>query len=245
MGYASANERPLPSAPIWIGISNGNGLVDVDDDTEIKNVAATGLLMEHPPHDLSNSETISAEELAGDVSPVQAAGEVAEIGAAADVDFQSVDRNYIDVERLALLILFAVATVGAAIAVVVMWLSGVEWWLQSLAAAGMILGCVLLLLSALLWPGIEYRHIRWRLSEKGLEIQRGVFFKHQIAVPWARAQHADVSQGPLQRIFEIGSLTVHTAGTKNSSVTIDGLNHAQALRLRDEIIRQRKAIDVV
>lgn len=159
--------------------------------------------------------------------------------------FQFVDPHFVDVERLALLILFAAATLAAVITFLFMWLSGVDAILQTWAAVGMAAVCAMLLGCAVVWPGIEYRHLHWRLSEMGLEIRRGVFWKHRTAVPWARAQHADVSQGPLQRIFEIGSLTIHTAGTSNSSVTIDGLNHDQALRLRDEIIGQRKAHDVV
>lgn len=159
--------------------------------------------------------------------------------------FLSVDPHFVAVERLALLILFAVATLASVIAYVFMWLGDVDPLLQTWGTVAMIVVCFLLLGTALVWPGIEYRHLHWRLSEMGLEIRRGVFWKHRIAVPWARAQHADVSQGPLQRMFEIGSLTIHTAGTSNSSVTIDGLNHDRALKLRDEIIGQRKAHDVV
>jgi membrane protein YdbS with pleckstrin-like domain len=159
--------------------------------------------------------------------------------------FQPVDDRFVDAQRLTLLILFAIATLGSGIAYVFMWLTGADELLRIISGLGLIAVCTLLFFTAIFWPRIEHRHLRWRLSDCGFEIHRGVFWKHQIAVPWARAQHADVSQGPLQRMFEMGSLTIHTAGTKNSSVTLDGLNHAQAIQLRDEIIRQRKANDVV
>jgi membrane protein YdbS with pleckstrin-like domain len=102
-----------------------------------------------------------------------------------------------------------------------------------------------LLWLAIYWPAVEHRHVRWSAGPKGVEIKRGVFWKHQIAIPWARVQHADVSQGPLARQFSIGNLTIHTAGTKHASIDIEGLNHAVAIELRDEVIRQRKAGDVV
>ena len=160
-------------------------------------------------------------------------------------DFQPIDARFIPCERLSSLILFIGTTLGSIVAYVAMWITGAESVMMVLAAITLSVICLGLLFNATFWPPIEYRHIHWKLSDVGLEIRRGVLWKHQIAIPWARAQHADVSQGPLQRMFEIGSLTIHTAGTKNSSVTIDGLAHTQAIEMRDEIIRQRKEHDVV
>ncbi len=89
-----------------------------------------------------------------------------------------------------------------------------------------------------------YRTTRWRLNDSGLEIQRGVWWKHRIAIPTTRVQHVDVSQGPLQRVFRLGTLTVHTAGTKNASIELAGLEHEQAILLRDELIEQKGTADV-
>ena len=95
------------------------------------------------------------------------------------------------------------------------------------------------------WPSLKYNRTFWRLSEDGLEIRRGVVWRHQISVPRARVQHADVVQGPLQRHYGVATLIVHTAGTQNSSVGLVGLTHATAVDLRDELIRQGKEIHVV
>jgi hypothetical protein len=54
-----------------------------------------------------------------------------------------------------------------------------------------------------------------------------------------------VSQGPLERKFELGTLTIHTAGTENASVAIDGLAHVTAIELRDKLVAQRKSGYVV
>lgn len=93
------------------------------------------------------------------------------------------------------------------------------------------------------WPQIKHRHYRWRSSDAGMEIHRGVLWKHRIAVPILRVQHVDVSQGPVQRLFELGSLTIHTAGTKNASVMIEGLEYDTALQLRDELLAQKETLD--
>jgi len=207
------------------------------------------VLMQQPPQDTSPAQGLPAENPLASAAEASHAGQPdgreAQTEMGSEDGFQPIDPRFIPLERLASLILFIVTTIGSMVAFVAMLLSDAEPVFMILAGVGLTLLCVSLLWSAVFWPPIEYRHSHWKLSEVGLEIRRGVLWKHQIAIPWARAQHADVSQGPLQRMFEIGSLTIHTAGTKNSSVTIDGLAHTRAIELRDEIIRQRKEHDVV
>jgi len=122
--------------------------------------------------------------------------------------------------------------------------NGLGWLFYICLAVGAIL-YLLLLWYTIFWPAIEHRNRSWRLTDVGLELRHGVWWKHMHAVPWSRVQHADVTQGPLQRMYGVGTLTVHTAGTANSSVNLSGLSHEVAIQLRDEIIRQRAMGDVV
>lgn len=94
------------------------------------------------------------------------------------------------------------------------------------------------------WPKMEFRHTQWRVNDAGMEIRRGVFWRHRVSIPTARVQHVDVSQGPVQRLFRLGKLTIHTAGTKNASVELDGLEYDQALLVRDQLIEQKESLDV-
>jgi membrane protein YdbS with pleckstrin-like domain len=86
------------------------------------------------------------------------------------------------------------------------------------------------------WPAVRYRHLRYRLDPQGFTIRRGVVWRSVTSVPRSRVQHTDVSQGPLQRAFELATLVVHTAGTQDSSVSLGGLTHGVALRIRDYLI---------
>ena len=56
------------------------------------------------------------------------------------------------------------------------------------------------------WPVLELRHTRWRIDTDGLEIRRGVVWRHTISVPRERIQHTDVAQGPIQRRFGLATL---------------------------------------
>ena len=86
-----------------------------------------------------------------------------------------------------------------------------------------------------LWTAARHRHLRYRVDESGLRIRRGVFWRKVILIPTSRVQHTDVSQGPVQRSFELATLTVHTAGTEGASISLAGLEHATATRLCDHL----------
>ncbi len=163
----------------------------------------------------------------------------------AEAVYNKLDPRYIPVQRIAGLIFATCIFVTACVVLTILFIAkGLNIGLMIAAPCAMLL-CLILFVMAIVWPPISYRHIRWRLTTTGLEIRRGVIWRHQITIPIARVQHADVSQGPLQRQYDLGTLTVHTAGTQNASIEMDGLTHQIAVWLRDEIIRQRKASDVV
>ena len=74
------------------------------------------------------------------------------------------------------------------------------------------------------------------IDERGLEIRRGVIWKRVVNVPRSRVQHTDVSQGPLERRYGLGTLVIYTAGTEYARITLAGLEHAVALALRENLM---------
>lgn len=105
---------------------------------------------------------------------------------------------------------------------------------------GLLLVYALLLLFAYKWPAVRHERLRYLVDEGGLRIRRGVFWRKVIWIPISRVQHTDVSQGPLQRKFELATLTVHTAGTSGASISLEGLEHTVARRLCDQLRPERK-----
>ena len=159
--------------------------------------------------------------------------------------FLPVDPNNINVETIALVILSCVATVVAAGLLIFIFVNYEFGWLltgSSAVAATGVIGCFVFAFS---WPRLEYKWTQFRIDPAGVEIHHGVLWRHQVCVPIGRVQHADVSQGPLQRINGVATLTMHTAGTSNASVSLEGLNHQMAIDIRDWIVDQRKSHDAV
>lgn len=159
--------------------------------------------------------------------------------------FWELDPRNVIVSQLSGYIFSAFLTLGALVGLVFLWFTVESAWVfYSLLGAGATL-CLGSWVMSLVWPGIDHRHASWRLDAEGLEIRQGVFWKHRVTVPLGRVQHSDVSQGPLQRMYDLGTLKVHTAGTTNASVGLEGLEHRVALELRDLIVAQRKDQRVV
>jgi len=94
------------------------------------------------------------------------------------------------------------------------------------------------------WPQLQHRHAAYRVGEGGIEIRRGVWWRRVVNVPRSRVQHTDVSEGPVERRFGLGTLVIYTAGTDHAKVELPGLDHALALRIRDHLL-PREADDAV
>lgn len=86
------------------------------------------------------------------------------------------------------------------------------------------------------WPAIAYRVASYRVDGLGLEVKRGVFWRTVTHIPRSRVQHTDVSQGPLERRYGLGTLMVYTAGTAHSKVTVPGLDYAVAQAIRENLL---------
>jgi len=84
-------------------------------------------------------------------------------------------------------------------------------------------------------PMKRYRSRGYHISDDRLRVVKGVMFHADTVVPFSRVQHLDVEQNPLERMFGIARLILHTAGTHNASVILPGLAHGDAITMREAI----------
>ncbi len=108
-------------------------------------------------------------------------------------------------------------------------------FLSPLAPVVVIIGGILL---AWWWPSISYRHLRFGVDETGIAIESGVIWRSRIALPRVRIQHTDVSQGPLERRYGVGTLKMYTAGSRHTKIELPGLRHEDAIALRDALLAE-------
>ena len=117
-----------------------------------------------------------------------------------------------------------------------------------LLGAGLVLavvigaGAALLIPAAVLGVGvaswlIEWRRYRaWGYTERDsdLVVQRGVLFRRVSVVPYGRMQFIDVSAGPVDRVFGLATVQLHTAAAATDA-RIPGLLSDEAAALRDRL----------
>ncbi|MCL1634949.1 PH domain-containing protein [Luteimonas sp. SX5] len=109
---------------------------------------------------------------------------------------------------------------------------------RSLALTAALIELVALPLFGVWLARKQYRYTRWKLDADGFALRRGNLLRSETRVPASRVQHLDLKHGPLERRYKLATLVVHTAGTRNSAVSVTGLDEADAETLRDRLAHQ-------
>lgn len=81
------------------------------------------------------------------------------------------------------------------------------------------------------------RQVRaWGYAERDddLYIKHGPMFRELVAVPYGRMQYVDINSGPLEQLYGIATVRLHTASPRTSA-RIPGLPADEAARLRDRL----------
>ena len=83
---------------------------------------------------------------------------------------------------------------------------------------------------------VRRRFRAWAYQERDedLVVSRGVMFRRQSVVPYGRMQFVDVTAGPVERLFRLATVKLHTAAAA-SDARIPGLEREEAARLRDRL----------
>jgi uncharacterized protein len=104
------------------------------------------------------------------------------------------------------------------------------------AVAGVATGAGVVVLGLLLLLFVRNRFRAWVYEEReeDLVVSRGVMFRRQSVVPYGRMQFVDVTAGPIERMYRLATVKLHTAAAATDA-RIPGLERDEAARLRDRL----------
>jgi len=91
-----------------------------------------------------------------------------------------------------------------------------------------------------IYPKKVYKYTHYGLVDEVFYVQKGWLFKKRTAVAQNRIQHTDVEQGPFLRKYGLAQLILHTAGVKEADISISGLEHTEAIAIRDHLLEWNK-----
>ncbi len=114
--------------------------------------------------------------------------------------------------------------------------AAVPSWVFGGSTAGVPVTAAVVVLVALAWIVLRGRFRSWRYLERAddLVVRHGLLFRQVTVVPYGRMQFIDVSAGPIDRIFGLATVQLHTAAAA-SDARIPGLVQEEADRLRDRL----------
>lgn len=102
--------------------------------------------------------------------------------------------------------------------------------------AGGITAAGLAVCAAVVLSFMRSRVRSWTYQERNddLIVERGVLVRRLSVVPYGRMQFVDVTAGPVDRVFRLATVRLHTAAAA-SDARIPGLEREEAARLRDRL----------
>ena len=89
---------------------------------------------------------------------------------------------------------------------------------------------------------VGFKRKGYAIREQDISYKTGLFWRSLKVIPYNRIQHVEVQQGLIERSFELARISVFTAGGGGSDLTIPGLTHDEALRLKSLIIDKTKGL---
>jgi membrane protein YdbS with pleckstrin-like domain len=142
-----------------------------------------------------------------------------------EVAWQPLSPRYVWVRLLELAMGVGALTLGALVA----WLVSGLWYFLVVAGAAVVY--------AVVRAPFVVRQVRsWGYTERGddLLVRHGLLVRRLSIVPYARMQFVDVSVRPLERLFNLATVQMHTAAA-GVDAAVPGLEPGEAVRLRDRL----------
>lgn len=99
---------------------------------------------------------------------------------------------------------------------------------------------IILVLDVVINPIIEYKQWKYIITEDRIEFVHGIYFLTTTIIPIVRIQHIDIKEGPINRIYKLSKIEIHTAGGVHE---IEGLPKEKAQEIC-EYIKNRIQIKV-
>lgn len=153
----------------------------------------------------------------------------------AELSLQAVDNNY---PKLLLIISIAVAVL---ITLVVSVFGIVNPNIPTSAILAILPICLLIAVIIIKLVHLKAQKIAYGVFEHELVFREGLFWVSTTALPYTRLQHVNLSQGPLERRYNLVSLKCFSAGSGVAEIDLPGLNADEAEHLRQHLLTKAGA----
>ncbi|MBT8241282.1 MAG: PH domain-containing protein [Acidimicrobiia bacterium] len=85
------------------------------------------------------------------------------------------------------------------------------------------------------WAGVKFRNWGWQITDRWIEAKHGVLGHYRVVIPRNRIQTVTTNSGPIDRMLDLETITVHTAGAGAPNLTIPHLSTQTVGIIRSEL----------
>ncbi|WP_065187781.1 PH domain-containing protein [Shewanella woodyi] len=100
-----------------------------------------------------------------------------------------------------------------------------------------IVPALVLIAATITWLRVSHaKSIAYGVCEHELLMQKGIIWFKRISLPYTRLQHISLSQGPIERKFNLRTLKCFSAGSGSAEIELPGLESKAAEKLRQHLL---------
>ncbi len=152
------------------------------------------------------------------------------------IQFQKLEKNYLTVRMIGLFIFWTIVLIAYFVALRV-GEDGIPAFIRQGLPFVLSTFAVISFLLALF--GVKRKEYAMRARD--ILYKKGLFWKSNTTVPFSRIQHCEVKQGPIERMFNLSSLRIYTAGGSSSDLSIPGLQPTTAQSMKSYVLQKIKS----
>lgn len=150
-----------------------------------------------------------------------------------DIQFKGLHKDYFTAELIGTGILIVVVT----LAMTTGFFFGKEempWFVPYIMFTVLTLFIILTLTATI--QGFKKK--QYALRQHDIIYKCGWLWRSTTIIPFNRVQHAEVHQGPIERLFNLSNLKVYTAGGSSSDLSISGISFEEAQNMKFFILNK-------
>lgn len=149
------------------------------------------------------------------------------------VQYEGLQKNSLKIDLIGTAIFLSIPLLGYLVFFIVNP-DDVELWKRFIP-----LGILILIIASLILFQIKaFPKKAYAVRNHDITYKRGLWWRTNTVIPFSRIQHCEVKQGPFQKMYNLASLKVYTAGGQASDMTIPGLLPERAERLKHLVLNR-------
>ena len=148
-----------------------------------------------------------------------------------EIDYQGLHKDYLYADLIGLFIVWVLILTPSTL-VILLKPDEIPGWIKLLVLFVLLFVCT----STFILKIIGFRRKKYAMRERDILYKEGVIWRSSTIVPFNRVQHAEVHQGPIERLFKLSKLKIYTAGGSSSDLSISGLSPSRANQMKHYIL---------